>query len=696
MAKAQKPKSGEGKGKKVAVKDEEVNGKRVVVKKEDMTEEKIKKVVIKEEENELEMVAAGMGPAKGAVKREGDENKAAMLANEEGGGNDGEAEWWTQGTLTTTKKGEKRWDTLLHNGVLFPPAYVPHGIPILYNQQKFEMTPEEEEVATMFAVLREHDYYRNEVFRRNFFQSWREILDKRKHPIRCLELCDFSAIYEWHQREVEKRKSRTREEKKELKRIADEEAEPYKWCIWNGKKEQVANFRVEPPGLFRGRGEHPMRGKLKKRILPEDVVLNIGKEAPIPQAPAGHKWKGVVHDQNVTWLAMWYEPTIGQCKYVMLAPSSTLKGQSDYAKFETARELKNHIDDIRESYTKDFSSTDEMERQRAVATYFIDKLALRVGHEKGEEEADTVGCCSLRKEHIELRPDNVVRFDFLGKDSIRYVNEVTVLPEVYKLLGSFIKRTDSEIFRKVTPTTLNNYLKSFLKDLSAKVFRTYNASITLDEWFREKPVDPKASLSDKLVYFNKANTEVAKLCNHQRSIPKTFHVSVQSIKYKLEDIKRTIDTLRRAQSVSENGSVEEAATQFFKEQDEVQYQWLNTYGTPEEIQAYEEFVKKRVIPSALTGSASSTKNKSGKKTANGKSKKSGGAKRSTKKAGGTKKKKTRSKKSAAKTGKKASGKKKKQKKRGGSKRGSRGKNGAGVASGDENDEDAPLVNIIAK
>ena len=33
--------------------------------------------------------------------------------------------------------------------------------------------------------------------------------------------------------------------------------------------------------------------------------------------------------------------------------------------------------------------------------YFIDKLALRAGNEKDSDEtADTVGCCSLRVEHI--------------------------------------------------------------------------------------------------------------------------------------------------------------------------------------------------------------------------------------------------------------------------------------------------------
>lgn len=60
------------------------------------------------------------------------------------------------------------------------------------------------------------------------------------------------------------------------------------------------------------------------------------------------------------------------------------------------------------------------------------QLALRAGNEKEEgETADTVGCCSLRVEHIKLHPEldgqeYVVEFDFLGKDSIRYYNKVPV------------------------------------------------------------------------------------------------------------------------------------------------------------------------------------------------------------------------------------------------------------------------------
>ena len=37
-----------------------------------------------------------------------------------------------------------------------------------------------------------------------------------------------------------------------------------------------------------------------------------------------------------------------------------------------------------------------------------------------------MGCCSLRVEHLTLMEDEVLKFDFLGKDSIRYYNEVKV------------------------------------------------------------------------------------------------------------------------------------------------------------------------------------------------------------------------------------------------------------------------------
>ncbi|EPY28663.1 DNA topoisomerase I [Strigomonas culicis] len=538
--------------------------------------------------------------------------------------------WWEQENLQISKKGEKRWDTLVHNGVLFPPEYVPHGIPILYEGKTFVMTPEEEEVATMFAVMRETDYYRNRLFRNNFFRSWRAILDKRRkrgemHPIKELELCDFEAIYKWHMAEREKKLSRTKEEKKKIKEEADKDAEPFKFCLWDGRREQVANFRVEPPGLFRGRGTHPKMGELKDRVYPEDVTVNIGEGTPIPACPPGHRWKEVVHDHNVTWLAMWRDNILRNHKYVMLAPSSTIKGQSDMMKFEKARKLKDLIDSIRASYTSDFESRDPAVAQRAVTMYFIDRLALRVGNEKGSDEADTVGCCSLRVEHIQLLPNHRVGFDFLGKDSIRYQNEVDVLPRVHELLARFVKgkRPSEDVFDQVQPAVLNDHLKSFMDGLSAKVFRTYNASITLDHWFKEKPVDPKASIPDKLAYFNKANTEVAILCNHQKSVSKNFKTQIFQLSAKSQYTAAIIAGLEKAKAALKTQPVEKVVQDFFAEQDRIQNEWLEAYGTEEQRKEYAELVARRKTSGTVTKKKSSSSSSKLKKAAKAKSAKKG-------------------------------------------------------------------------
>lgn len=99
--------------------------------------------------------------------------------------------------------------------------------------------------------------------------------------------------------------------------------------------------------------------------------------------------------------------------------------------------LQNHVDRIRADYNADLKSKVMATRQRATAMYFIDKLALRAGNEKGDDEADTVGCCSLRYEHVTLEPPNFLVFDFLGKDSIRYYNRVQVDERVFKNIGLF-------------------------------------------------------------------------------------------------------------------------------------------------------------------------------------------------------------------------------------------------------------------
>ena len=71
-----------------------------------------------------------------------------------------------------------------------------------------------------------------------------------------------------------------------------------------------------------------------------------------------------------------------------------------------------------------------------------------------------------------------------------------------------------------------------MKGLTAKVFRTYNASITLQEQLDENTPET-ASVMEKLAAYNKANRMVAILCNHQRAAPKTHEQSMQKMKEKV-------------------------------------------------------------------------------------------------------------------------------------------------------------------
>ncbi len=91
----------------------------------------------------------------------------------------------------------------------------------------------------------------------------------------------------------------------------------YGKAIVDGVEVDVANWLVEPPGLFMGRGQHPLRGRWKPRVKPSDVILNLGEDAPVPEGP----WQNIVHDHSSTWLASWVETLTGKRKYVWLHDS---------------------------------------------------------------------------------------------------------------------------------------------------------------------------------------------------------------------------------------------------------------------------------------------------------------------------------------------------------------------------------------
>jgi DNA topoisomerase-1 len=190
-----------------------------------------------------------------------------------------------------------------------------------------------------------------------------------------------------------------------------------------------------------------------------------------------------------------------------------------------------------------------------------DNLSLRVGGNKDtKEEADTVGVTSLRVEHVTLLEDNTIKLDFLGKDSVRYCKKTTVHSQVYKNLLEFIssKSKKDDLFDLINSSALNEYLSSIMKGLTAKVWRTYNASLLfqkeIDKIKEEKisEIDPNERLNYLIAMFNQANTAVALLCNHQKNTNTSLDTTVDKLNDQIKEL------LKKKKAYQEKKSNEKA------------------------------------------------------------------------------------------------------------------------------------------
>jgi DNA topoisomerase-1 len=222
----------------------------------------------------------------------------------------------------------RKWTTLEHKGPLFPPPYdsLPHNVKFFYNGTEVKLKDPAEEIMTFYARMLDHDYTSKEVFNTNFLTDWRKSMTQAERElIKDIRKCDFTQVANYFKEQTEQRKAMSKEDKKKLKDDNEKIRKEYGYCMWDKHRQPVGNYKIEPPGLFRGRGEHPKMGCVKKRIRPEDVIINIGREGQIPKPPEGHHWKEVRHDNKVSWLVMWTENIRGNNKYIMLNASSRVK-----------------------------------------------------------------------------------------------------------------------------------------------------------------------------------------------------------------------------------------------------------------------------------------------------------------------------------------------------------------------------------
>lgn len=504
---------------------------------------------------------------------------------------------------------DTHWTTLEHNGAYFFPPYdpMPKSIKVLYDGKPVELdkyntknpfNTTAEEAAYYYAQQLEADIRhadkpgrhaptKNKIFNANFWKDWKKILGPR-HVIKDLKKVDFTPMVNYIAHQAEQKKSLTKEEKAEKKELKQQIADYFQYAIVDGEPVKI-DYAVEQPGLYQGHGEQPLQGKIKRRIIPSDITINLSKNAPIPEPKyyirtpdnkvvlAKSKWGKVVHKNDVLWLFKWTNSITGRATDKRFNRNEcTMIQKKDLEKFEKARKLAKNITKIRKAYMKDIKSKDSALREVATAIYLLDVLAIRPGSDKDEEkESDTLGLTTLTYDTITFEANNHITLAFKGKSSIDFSKTFSVDPTVYKNLAELQKlaqrrakksknKKDAQLFINTSPSTLNSYLKEIVSGITAKVFRTSKASSILQEQLNELKVNVNFDNTTKKIMYNRANLEVAKALNHKKMTVNS--TQVPKIKEKIKQAKADLKQAKAEYKASGKspGKVDRATTKVEK------------------------------------------------------------------------------------------------------------------------------------
>ena len=427
------------------------------------------------------------------------------------------------------------WTSLSHNGVAIPDPYRPEGLSIRVAGKPATLSPLGEEMAYHLAKKKETPYIRDRVFVSNFMLDFVKLLPEWCRAAN-FEQVDFSEVFRKVDREKKEKETVSKESKKSLTANRKERREKLKtrfgFAQLDGEQVEIANWLVEPPGLFMGRGAHPTRGHWKPRVTQEDVILNLDENSPIPEGA----WREIVHDHKSMWIAKWIDKLADKEKYVWLHESTPLLQSRNRAKYDAAMKVRVHLPKIRSRILKELSSKDEQKRQLATISYLIDWVGMRVGDEKDEDEADTVGATTLRVEHVKVEGTRLV-LDFIGKDSVPWSKAIEPPPAVLRNIRAFTssKKQGQLIFDDISSNMVNRFLSKIVAGLTAKVFRTHHATYVAEAYLKASDVRKKDE-QEKVYHAKMANLEAAKFCNHQRTIPKNWEQSLEKKKEKLNEL----------------------------------------------------------------------------------------------------------------------------------------------------------------
>jgi DNA topoisomerase-1 len=462
--------------------------------------------------------------------------------------------------------------SLKHNGI-FVPLYDYKGFNVKIQGQNVKLTPKSEQMA--MAWIRKATSITSPpdpLFKKNFMKEFLAVLKKENPSARFLDpftpeylpsidtslaanndfqpldnKIDFLQVINFINDEKQAKANMPMDEKKRLaaerkaKREKLREEDGYGYAEVDGQRLEIANWTAEPSCLFAGRGDHPQRGKWKEGPTKKDIILNLSDEKERNEAKQ-KGWGDAVWESNKMYVAKWQDKLTGKIKYVWFSDTAFLKQNREKEKFQKAETLGKQIKQIEAHILRNLDDKDETRRKVATVSWLILVPNMRVGDEKDPDEADTVGAITLRAEHITIKEPDIIHFDFLGKDSVRWIKEVKAPPEVIKNIKEYMNDKSKEyLFQGIDSKKVSRFLSEKMPKLTAKVFRTWRCTKTVKEELEKSGVtkddpDYKKNFAAKM-----ANFKVAEVANHKRKIPPTFD---QRLAKKEENLKSLQEQLK--------------------------------------------------------------------------------------------------------------------------------------------------------
>lgn len=429
-------------------------------------------------------------------------------------------------------------EELVHSGVVVPDPPPPRGLILVIRGTPVKLTLRQEEMALAWAKKEGTEYVEDPTFVENFLLDFSAELGLDQ--VLSVDEVDFGSALHVVRAEREARERLTPEERKALaaerKAVREALKEQYGHAIVNGERVEIANYVVEPSGIFMGRGRHPLRGRWKEGARQADITLNLSPAAPRPPGD----WAEIVWQPESLWVARWRDKLSGKLKYVWLSDTASVKQEREEQKFDKIYELNEELITVRSQIERDLRDGEGKQWRIATACYLIDALCLRVGDEKDPDEADTVGATTLRPEHVTLHEDGTAEFKFLGKDSVLWHKRLDLPDVVRENLQELVRtarpasssngdgekshptRDLPQLFPDTSSRTVNAYLSGVLPGLTAKVFRTHHATMSVRHSLETSGVEAEDPEYKKWEAANLANLEAAVLCNHTKKEPASW------------------------------------------------------------------------------------------------------------------------------------------------------------------------------